>query len=119
MALICARTVVQNSFRKLYTSSTSLAKVLDEPINIATGIEKREMLAKAAGNENPFDLRVLKRGKGTKDCPNEIPSATDARIVGCICEEDATAVSWMWLHQGQPRRCNCGYWFKLVYKPPV
>lgn len=69
--------------------------------------------------QNPFDMKVFKRGPGTKDCPNEIPSACDSRIVGCICEEDATSVAWMWLHQGVPRRCACGYWFKLVYKAPV
>lgn len=69
--------------------------------------------------QNPFDLKVLKRNAGTKDCPNQIPSAFDSRIVGCICEEEATTVNWMWLHQGVPRRCNCGHWFKLVYKAPV
>lgn len=52
----------------------------------ATGIEKRELLLKAAGNDNPFDMKVFKRGAGTKENPNLIPSAFDARIVGCICE---------------------------------
>jgi Cytochrome c oxidase subunit Vb len=59
---------------------------MNDPIEHATGIEKRELLAKAAGNENPFDMKVLKRGPGTKDTPNLIPSAFDARLVGCICE---------------------------------
>lgn len=73
--------------------------VMNDPLEHATGIEKRELLAKAAGNENPFDMRVFKRGAGTKDQPNLIPSAFDARLVGCICEEDQTFVQWMWVYQ--------------------
>lgn len=59
---------------------------MNDPLEHATGIEKRELLAKAAGNENPFDMKVFKRGPGTKDSPNLIPSAFDARLVGCICK---------------------------------
>lgn len=59
---------------------------MNDPLEHATGIEKRELLAKAAGNDNPFDMKVFKRGPGTKDSPNLIPSAFDARLVGCICE---------------------------------
>lgn len=59
---------------------------MNDPLEHATGIEKRELLAKAAGNDNPFDMKVFKRGAGTKENPNLIPSAFDARIVGCICE---------------------------------
>lgn len=92
---------------------------MGDPLEHATGLEKRELLAKVAGNENPFDMKVIKRGAGTKAQPNEIPSAFDARIVGCICEEDATSVNWMWLHKGQPRRCDCGHWFSLVHKAPL
>lgn len=33
--------------------------------------------------------------------------------------EDQTYIQWMWLHQGHPKRCECGYWFKLVEKAPV
>lgn len=60
--------------------------VMNDPLEHATGIEKRELLLKAAGNDNPFDMKVFKRGAGTKENPNLIPSAFDARIVGCICE---------------------------------
>lgn len=99
---------------------------MSDPLDHATGLEKREMLAKQAGNDNPFDMKVFKRGPGTKENPNLIPSAFDARLVGCICkllkscsclgktlkasifvfffcfitgEEDQTFVQWMWLHQ--------------------
>lgn len=117
---------------------------MNDPIEHATGLEKRELLAKAAGNEDPFDMHIMKRAQGAKDSPTLIPSAFDARIVGCVCKyhnasspgvlywllidfsvadetghEDQTFVQWMWLHQGQPKRCECGYWFKLVEKAPV
>ena len=118
---------------------------MNDPLEHATGIEKRELLAKAAGNDNPFDMKVFKRGAGTKENPNLIPSAFDARIVGCICklfvfvlfqhylisistfylflkypgEEDQTYVQWMWLQKGTAKRCECGHWFKLVEKAPV
>ncbi|KAJ8938048.1 hypothetical protein NQ318_013956 [Aromia moschata] len=92
---------------------------MGDPLEHATGLEKRELLAKVAGNDDPFDLKVIKRCAGTKTQPNEIPSAFDSRLVGCICEEDATSINWMWLHKGEPKRCECGYWFNLVHKAPV
>lgn len=92
---------------------------MGDPLEHATGLEKRELLAKVAGNENPFDLKVIKRSAGTKDQPTQIPSAFDARLVGCICEEESTSVTWMWLYKGHPKRCECGHWFTLVHKPPV
>uniref|UniRef100_T1GMW5 Cytochrome c oxidase subunit 5B, mitochondrial n=1 Tax=Megaselia scalaris TaxID=36166 RepID=T1GMW5_MEGSC len=69
---------------------------MSDPLEHATGIEKRELLAKQAGNDNPFDMKVFKRG-----------------------EEDQTYVQWMWLQKDQPRRCECGHWFQLVEKAPV
>lgn len=59
---------------------------MNDPIEHATGIEKRELLAMQAGNDNPFDMKVFKRAEGTKDAPTLIPSAFDARIIGCICK---------------------------------
>lgn len=63
-----------------------LILVMSDPMDHATGIEKRELLARAAGNDDPFDMKVFKRGPGTKETPNLIPSAFDARLVGCICK---------------------------------
>ena len=63
-----------------------LLSVMSDPLDHATGIEKRELLARAAGNEDPFDMKVFKRGPGTKEQPNLVPSAFDARLVGCICK---------------------------------
>ncbi|KAK9718419.1 Cytochrome c oxidase subunit Vb [Popillia japonica] len=92
---------------------------MGDPIEHATGLEKRELLSKLAGNENPFNMKLLKRGPGTKTQPNEIPSAFDQRLVGCVCEEDQMHINWMWLVDGQPRRCECGFWFKLVKSSPL
>lgn len=79
---------------------------MNDPTEHATGLEKRELLAMKAGNDNPFDMKVFKRGPGTKDVPSLIPSAFDARLIGCVCEEEQTFISWMWLYQvsGRSRR---------------
>lgn len=80
---------LDKAYRFLKHNSNSLSFsfiVMNDPMEHATGIEKRELLLKAAGNDNPFDMKVFKRGAGTKENPNLIPSAFDARIVGCICE---------------------------------
>uniref|UniRef100_A0A182P6F8 DUF4706 domain-containing protein n=1 Tax=Anopheles epiroticus TaxID=199890 RepID=A0A182P6F8_9DIPT len=110
MASLCGRIVLAAAKRNVTYTPVRFCKMMNDPIEHATGIEKRELLAKQAGNPDPFDMRVFKRGPGTKDSPNLIPSAFDARLVGCVCEEDQTYVQWMWLHQGQPKRCECGHW---------
>ncbi|XP_014294360.1 cytochrome c oxidase subunit 5B, mitochondrial [Halyomorpha halys] len=116
MATLCSRFSV---ISRRFSASRILATNMADPLEHATGLEKRELLARVAGNDNPFDFRVLKRGPGTRDCPNQVPSSFDSRLVGCICEEEASSIQWMWLHQGCPRRCACGHWFQLVYKAPV
>jgi len=93
---------------------------MPDPIEHATGIEKRELEAIAAGNDNPFDMRVIKRMEGsTRDKCTQIPSAFQKRIVGCVCEEDNTHINWMWLYRDQPKRCECGHWFNLHESKPV
>ncbi|XP_034473654.1 cytochrome c oxidase subunit 5B, mitochondrial [Drosophila innubila] len=120
MASICGRMALRTAARQNVTyHSVRTCKMMNDPMEHATGIEKRELLLKAAGNDNPFDMKVFKRGAGTKENPNLIPSAFDARIVGCICEEDQTYVQWMWLQKGNQKRCECGHWFKLVEKAAV
>jgi len=59
-------------------------------------------------------MKVVKRAAGTKDKPTMIPSAHEMRLVGCVCHEDAFYVNYMWLYAGEPKRCECGYWFKLT-----
>ncbi|XP_066999380.1 cytochrome c oxidase subunit 5B, mitochondrial [Anabrus simplex] len=120
MAALCSRITFQISRRHFSRSSIRLAdKMMPDPLEHATGLEKRELLARVAGNDNPFDMKILKRGLGTKDQPNSIPSAFDNRLIGCICEEDSTHINWMVLNKGEPTRCECGHWFKLVEKAPV
>ena len=46
--------------------------------------------------------------------PNLVPSFEDKRLIGCLCEEDQTHVNYMWVHLGDPKRCECGNWFKAV-----
>lgn len=87
---------------------------MPDTLGHAVGPERFELLAKVAGNEDPFEMNVKKRAKGSLDEPTLIPSMFDKRLVGCVCEEDSIAINWMYLHKGESKRCGCGYWFKLV-----
>lgn len=64
-----------------------------DPLEHATGLEKRELLAIQSGNTDPFNSNILERGPGTKDKPNLVASAFDSRIVGCICKHNLTRTS--------------------------
>ncbi|XP_077354553.1 cytochrome c oxidase subunit 5B, mitochondrial-like [Festucalex cinctus] len=81
----------------------------------ATGLERAIMEAAKKGLD-PFNTLPAKTDRaGTKDDPHLVPSINSKRIVGCICEEDATSVVWFWLHQGEAQRCpSCGVHYKLV-----
>uniref|UniRef100_A0A1D1ZBT3 Cytochrome c oxidase subunit 5B, mitochondrial n=1 Tax=Anthurium amnicola TaxID=1678845 RepID=A0A1D1ZBT3_9ARAE len=86
---------------------------MPNPLEHATGLERKQLLAELQGNEDPFDMRFQKRGACTKEQPQVILSSFHERLIGCICEEDSENVVWMWLRQSEPKRCACGYWFKL------
>ncbi|XP_005400746.1 PREDICTED: cytochrome c oxidase subunit 5B, mitochondrial [Chinchilla lanigera] len=80
----------------------------------ATGLERKVMLAAQKGLD-PYNILAPKGASGTKEDPNLVPSITNKRIVGCICEEDNSAVVWFWLHKGEAQRCpSCGAHYKLV-----
>ncbi|GCC38460.1 hypothetical protein chiPu_0016974 [Chiloscyllium punctatum] len=80
----------------------------------ATGIEKMIMQAMKTGKD-PFNMLKPKEYAGTKDDPHIVPSVTNKRLVGCVCEEDNTAVIWFWLHEGDAQRCpSCGAHYQLV-----
>lgn len=120
MACSYGRAVLYACRRSIsYSSRRCLKDEGPDPLEHATGLEKRELLARASGDDDPFNMDIKKHGPGTKDSPNLVPSAFKSRMVGCICEEDQSHIKWMWLHDGIPRRCECGYWFKLVEKAPV
>ncbi|XP_075063435.1 cytochrome c oxidase subunit 5B, mitochondrial [Mixophyes fleayi] len=80
----------------------------------ATGLE-REILTALKHGDDPYNMLKPKPYKGTKEDPHIVPSVNDQRIVGCICEEENTAVIWFWLHKGEAQRCpSCGSFYKLV-----
>lgn len=58
--------------------------------------------------------KAYPRGPATKDNPCLVPAFEDKRVVGCICQEDQTHICYMWVHQEEPKRCECGHWFKCV-----
>ncbi|EDW76189.1 uncharacterized protein Dwil_GK15324 [Drosophila willistoni] len=104
--------------RAISTTPVRKAEMAD-PLEHATGIEKRELLLKAAGCADPWAMRKpLRRGSGRENDPTVIPSAFDGRLVGCICLGDRFA-KWMWLEKGAPKRCECGHFFVLKNVPPV
>lgn len=120
MALL--RQTVKAPFRIFQATCISVRNKSEEKlpdyIEHSTGLERKELLARAAGDDDPFGMKVLKRGPGTKDNPNLVPSYLDKRIIGCICEEDSTVINWMWVHKDEPKRCGCGHWFKIVDAKP-
>merc|ERR1719300_1311313 len=65
-----------------------------------------------------FFMKAEKRGKGTKDEPTIVHALDNYRCVGCVCNEDDTNIKWMWIIEGKPKRCMCGYWFKLERHEP-
>ncbi|XP_077441812.1 cytochrome c oxidase subunit 5B, mitochondrial [Vanacampus margaritifer] len=80
----------------------------------ATGLERIIMQATKEGSD-PYSMLPSKIYTGSKEDPHLVPSINNKRIVGCVCEEDNTAVVWFWLHQGEGQRCpSCGAHYKLV-----
>ena len=80
----------------------------------ATGLEREVMLAARKG-QDPYNILAPKATSGTKEDPNLVPSITNKRRVGCICEEDHSTVIWFWLHQGEAQQCpSCGTHYQLV-----
>ncbi|KAF7647614.1 hypothetical protein LDENG_00169700 [Lucifuga dentata] len=80
----------------------------------ATGMEKIIMKAMKEGTD-PYNMLRPKVYAGSTEDPHLVPSITNRRIVGCVCEEDNTAVVWFWLHEGDAQRCpSCGSHYKLV-----
>lgn len=99
--------------------STGLESTGPDPLEHATGIEKWELMAAQAGNDDPFYLRMKSRSafKGTKDDPIVVDALDNYRMVGCVCEEHDCHIKWMWLIEGRDKRCQCGHWFSLKSHP--
>merc|ERR1711937_700892 len=87
---------------------------LPDALGHSVGVERYELLQNLAGDDDPFEMKTVKPAKGTFGEPTVISSPFPKRMVGCACEEDALVISYMTLYKGEPKRCGCGYWFKLV-----
>nr|XP_014430160.1 cytochrome c oxidase subunit 5B, mitochondrial-like [Pelodiscus sinensis] len=81
----------------------------------ATGLERKTLEAMKKG-QDPYNILKPKGNSGTKEDPHIVPSVNRKRLVGCICEEDNSAVIWFWLHEGESQRCpSCGAHYKLAH----
>nr|AAQ14280.1 cytochrome c oxidase subunit Vb precursor [Scombridae gen. sp.] len=81
----------------------------------ATGLERRTLQAFKQGKD-PYSILKPKQHAGTKEDPHIVPCIGTKRLVGCLCEEDNTAIVWFWLHEGAGERCpSCGSHYKLVH----
>ncbi|XP_005297343.1 cytochrome c oxidase subunit 5B, mitochondrial-like [Chrysemys picta bellii] len=81
----------------------------------ATGLERKTLEAMKKG-QDPYSILKPKGYAGTREDPHIVLSINKKRLVGCICEEDNSAVIWFWLHAGESQRCpSCGAHYKLVH----
>ncbi|XP_053731383.1 cytochrome c oxidase subunit 5B, mitochondrial-like [Synchiropus splendidus] len=93
----------------------STAKGIPTDDEQATGLEQRALRALKEGKD-PYSMMKPKSYPGTKEEPHIVPGIGAKRLVGCVCEEDNTAVVWFWLHKGEAQRCpSCGSHYKLVH----
>lgn len=84
----------------------------------ATGEEKLFLLAFENGILDPYcNLPTERNGRGTKDNPVPVESFAPWRTVACICENTQTYLKYTRLYMGEPKRCQCGHWMKLVEAP--
>ncbi|XP_039591047.1 cytochrome c oxidase subunit 5B, mitochondrial [Polypterus senegalus] len=97
----------------LRSSSTGGGIPTDE--EQATGLERKTLQALKKG-QDPYSIFKPKNYAGTKEDPHIVPSIGNKRLVGCICEEDNTAIVWFWVHEGNVQRCpSCGSHYQLVH----
>uniref|UniRef100_A0A3B5B8Z0 Cytochrome c oxidase subunit 5B, mitochondrial-like n=1 Tax=Stegastes partitus TaxID=144197 RepID=A0A3B5B8Z0_9TELE len=57
----------------------------------ATGLERRTLQALKQGKD-PYSILKPKTYTGTKEDPHIVPGIGNKRLVGCLCEEDNTAI---------------------------
>ncbi|KAK5851502.1 hypothetical protein PBY51_023049 [Eleginops maclovinus] len=120
---MAARLFLRSAFRAAKTCRAAPAPALSRGMAAggiptdeeqATGMEKIIMTALKDGKD-PYSMLKPKEYAGSKEDPHVVPSITSQRIVGCVCEEDNTAVVWFWLHEGEAQRCpSCGSHYKMV-----
>merc|ERR1712020_51990 len=90
---------------RTFSASATNAKEYTGPDEIehATGLAKYELQQAQAGNDDPVIVK----------------SFDNYRMVGCVCEEHACHIKWMWLIEGRDKRCACGHWFSLEKVGPA
>merc|ERR1712126_799671 len=74
-------------------------KMMPDPVDHATGLEKYELLAKQAGNEDPFFLRAINRGKGTKDKPTIVNAMDNYRMLDAYVRKRTQLSSGLGYHR--------------------
>jgi len=83
--------------------------------DLALNKRRYEYAMKYKGYDDPWDMMPVKRiPNSSPENANLLPSAHDKRLIGCICNEDVFHIKWMFVHKGEPKRCYCGHWFKIV-----
>ena len=110
-----AAKIIQDREEYVKTVKDGLRTVTDN-VETSMGYEKFEYLQTLAGKRDPFEMSVqtTKEDEGTAENPTLVPSTEHARLIGCLCDDDAIGIKWTMLNQGESRRCDCGKWFKLV-----
>jgi len=108
------RTAQLSSFSCLRRAAAEVTSIPTD-LEQSTGLERKELEAILKGNPDPFNLNVTRGSRGTRDTPTLVPSLYEERIIGCVCEEESTSITWMVLKKGQTQRCpKCGNCFCLV-----
>ncbi|KAK3727798.1 hypothetical protein QZH41_008216 [Actinostola sp. cb2023] len=115
----CIRLLSSRTSPALISRGFANEKGIATPEEMATGLEKLEYDAVLAGDEDPFRLKMSSGPPGTREKPTEVPTAFGERIVGCVCEEDATVIKWMLVKKGDPHRCDCGHYFVVKEANPI
>merc|ERR1712212_217307 len=114
MASSLVKLAVMPLRRTICTSAAVRGYKMMDSIEHSAGLERLEAEAIAAGNLNPFNMSPVFRKEGsTKENPNIIESNEPYRTVACICEAGSPILKYNIIHEGHPRRCNCGHWFAL------
>lgn len=111
----------------LYRGISSTAAVsqkyrMPDMLEHATGRTRIEILNRLAGDDDVYLMKpATTKGKDryNKDDPIIIKSRYPVRKIQCSCNDEFMHLKYMFVAKGHPRRCECGYWFKLEIAPPL
>uniref|UniRef100_A0A0R3RK12 Cytochrome c oxidase subunit 5B, mitochondrial n=1 Tax=Elaeophora elaphi TaxID=1147741 RepID=A0A0R3RK12_9BILA len=77
-------------------------------------MKRRQLVATLAGDDRYETKVYYKLENSSPENPNLVPSDFDYRLLACFCEPDTTFPVLFVVHEGEPQRCRCGHWFKLI-----